>query len=181
MATTYSWIGDVLETPHLAEDALDSSRFERFRMMFDRSHLLNRANVMCNSLNSQAGEVVIYPETFTDTHPVIGRYIIEDDDADITMELAILPEGPGVVFSSKKKHALVNRIQRYCGLHPTEKNSVICKLLIDPAMVRDAEIQEWFNYLLSGLHHSFKPQPAEPILTQSWLAATSPAFGTIKH
>ena len=102
MATTYSWIGDVFQTPHLAEDMLEHSKFDRFRTMFDRAHLLDRANATCTSLNAQAGEVVIYSEIFTDTHPVIGRYLIEDDNADITMELAILPDGPGVIFSSRK-------------------------------------------------------------------------------
>ncbi len=121
MATTYTWIGDVLDTPHLAEDNLESSRFERFRMMFDSSHVLYRANATCNSLNMQAGEIVIYPEAFTDTHPVIGRYTVDDDDADLTMELAILPEGPGVVFSCKKKHAWVSRIQRLLWLSPRRK------------------------------------------------------------
>src|SRR5580698_1334594 len=108
MATTYSWIGDVLHTPHLAEEALGEPKFGRYRMMFDRARLLERANATCASLNTQAGEVVIYSETFTETHPILGRYLIEDESADITMELAILPEGPGVVFSCKKKRALVN-------------------------------------------------------------------------
>jgi hypothetical protein len=181
MATTYSWVGDVLQTPHLAEDVLDHSKFDRFRMMFERSRLFDRTNNTCNCLNTQAGEVVIFSEAFTETHPVVARYIIDDENADMTMELAILPEGPGVVFSCKKKRALVNRIQRYCGFHPTEKNSVVCKLLIDPAMVTDMEILQWFNYLLSGLHHAFKPQPTEALLMQSWLGAVNPTMQVSRH
>src|SRR5262245_20626971 len=90
MATTYSWIGDVLQTPHLEENHLDHPGFDRFRTMFERAEILARANAICTSLNKQAGEVVIYSEIFTDTHPVIGRYMVEDENADLTMEIAIL-------------------------------------------------------------------------------------------
>ncbi len=181
MATTYSWMGDVFQTPHLAEDMFEHSKFDRFRAMFERARLLDRTNAICTSLNAQAGEVVIYSEIFTETHPVIGRYLIEDDIADLTMELAILPEGPGVIFSSRKKRALVNRIQRYCGLHPTEKNSVVCKVLIDPAMVTEPEIQQWFNYLLSGLHHSFKPESMSPLTLASWQGPANSSLQVSKH
>jgi hypothetical protein len=157
-------------------EVIKQSRFDRFRMMFDRSHLLDRANATCKALNAQAGDVLIYSELFMDTHPVIGRYTIEDENVDITMELAILSQGPGVVFSSRKVRPWVKRVQRYCGYHPEEKIDVVCKLLINPAAVTDAEIKEWFTYLLSGLDHSFKPHPMEPILLRSWLGAVCPTL-----
>lgn len=176
MGTTYSWVGEVEQVPHLSEEAIEASKFDRFRGMFDRAHLLDRANAAATSLNFQAGELLIYSELFTTTHPVVGRYIIEEEYNTFTMELAILPDGPGVVFSSCKSRPWVKKLQRYCGYRPEEKIRVICKRNINPASVNDAEIQQWFTYLLSGLHPSLKPEPMEPLLMRSWMGAISPSL-----
>ncbi len=176
MGTSYSWVGEVEQAPHLSDEAIEPSNFERFRGMLDRAYLLDRANAAATSLNFQAGELLIYSELFTDTHPVVGRYIIEEECNTFTMELAILPDGPGVVFSSRKSRPWVKKLQRYCGYRPDEKTRVICKRNINPGSVSDAEIQQWFTYLLSGLHQSLKPAPMEPLLMRSWLGAVSPSL-----
>jgi hypothetical protein len=162
MSTAQSWIGDVLHIFHRREMVEDESRFDRsrfdhFRLMFERSRLLDRANATCDAINIQSGEGLIYQEIFMDTHPVVGRYILEKENMDITMELAILYEGPGVVFSSKKVRPWVRKMQRYFGFYMEEKSHVVCKMLINPAAITDGEVQMWFTYLLSGLHHSLKP------------------------
>lgn len=175
MGTTYSWIGEGAEIPHLGEEVIDDFKFNRFRGMFDRSHLLERAAATCTSFNLQAGEVLIYSEIFTDTHPVMGRYVIEEEHSSFTMEIAILSDGPGVVFSSRKSRPWVKKFQRYCGYRPGENSRVVCKLNINPSSVSDAEIQQWFTYLLSGLHHSLKPEPMEPLMMKSWMGAVRPS------
>jgi hypothetical protein len=174
MSPTQSWTSHVLQAPHFREEIINHSRFDRFRLIFDRSRLLDRAIATCTSLNTQAGMMLIRSETFSGTYPIVGRYSIEEENIEMTMELAVLSEGPTVIFSSKAVRPWVKRIQRYCGLESKEKIDVTCRLLIDPAVVTDFELQQWFNYLLSGLHDSFKPQPMEPFLMNSWMGAVCP-------
>jgi hypothetical protein len=180
MSTAQSWIGDVLHIFHRREVAeveshFDRSRFDRFRLMFEHSRLLDRANATCDAINIQSGEGLIYQEIFMDSHPVVGRYILEKENMDITMELAILYEGPGVVFSCKKVRPWVKKIQRYCGFYMEEKSHVVCKMLINPASITDGEVQMWFTYLLSGLHHSLKPTRRAPPSTGYGMAEVFPA------
>jgi hypothetical protein len=167
MSATNSWIGEALQKFNLREDAIDDSRFDDFRMMVDRSSLPDRTNATCRAINAQAGQGIIYGEAFIRPHPVIHRYTLERDDSNIVMELAILPEGPGVVFSSNKTKSWVRSLQRYCGYFVEEKNNVVCKLMIDPTTVSDTTIQRWFTYLLSGLHRSAKPRQTEPHLKET--------------
>jgi hypothetical protein len=167
MSATNSWIGEALQKFHLGENAIDDSKFEDYRMTLDHSSLPDRMYATCRAINAQAGHGIIYGEVFIRPHPVVHRYTLENDDSNVVMELAILLEGPGVVFSSNKTKSWVTSLQRYCGYFVEEKNNVVCKLVIDPTTVSDATIQRWFTYLLSGLHRSAKPRQTESHLNET--------------
>ena len=162
MGTTNSWIGDVLQKFRLRENVIDDSRIDRFRLMIDRSSLPERMNATCAAINAQAGQGIIYQEVLLKPHPVVRRYTIADHKITTIMELAILFEGPGVVFSFNNTNPWVKSIKRYCGYNTEVKNHILCKLVIDPATVSDAELQRWFTYLLSGLRNSLKPPQGVP-------------------
>jgi hypothetical protein len=162
MSTTGSWIGEMIQKFHLRENVIDDSRIDRFRLMMDRSSLPERMSATCGAINAQAGRGVIYQEVLLQPHPVTRRYTFENHKSITIMELAILFEGPGVVFSFNKTKPWVKRVKSYCGYCTEEKKHVVCKVVIDPAIVSDAEIQQWFTYLLSGLQNSFKTRQKEP-------------------
>ena len=162
MSTSRSWIDETLEKFHLREDANDDSKFDSYQMIIDRSRLPERMSAICSAINAQSGHGLMYHEILAYPYPVIRRYILERDNVDTIMELAILFEGPGVVFSSNKTRPWVKSIQRYCGYSTEHKNNVVYRMVIDPEDVSDAELQQWFTYLLSGLRNSFKPLQRVP-------------------
>lgn len=167
MNTSESWIDEALQRFHLRKKVIDDSRFDRFWMMIDRSRLPERMYATCCAINEQSDQGLIYEETFLQPHPVARRYILEKDNRIIFMELVILFEGPGLVFSSHQTRHWVKSIRRYCGYCIGEKNNIVCKLVIDPEAVSDADVQRWFTFLLSGLQYRYKPRQTELSLKET--------------
>jgi hypothetical protein len=167
MSTTDSWIGEVFQKFHLRENVIDDFRIDHFRLMMDRASLPERMSATCGAINAQAGQGLIYQEVLLQPHPVLRRYTYENHKRISIMELALLCEGPGVVFSFDKTNSWVKSFKRHCGYNMEVKNHIVCKLVIDPVTVLDVEIQRWFTYLLSELRHSFRPRQRQPSLKQS--------------
>jgi hypothetical protein len=162
-----SWIDDVLKNFHLREDGIDDSREDRYRLMIARSPLLERMNAICNAINLQAGQGIIYAEAFVQPHPMFCRYIFDKEGIEFSMALVIQFEGPTVILSSTKSNLWVRSIERYRWSGIFNRSNVACKLVIDPATVSDADLQQWFTYLLSGLQHSHKPDRRMPLNKRS--------------
>ena len=167
MSGRNSWIGDVLKNFHLREDGIDDSGADRYRLMIARSPLLERMNAICNAINLQAGQGIIYAEAFVQPHPLFCRFVFDKENIEFSMALVLQFEGPTVIFSSTKSNLWVRSIQRYRWSGIFNKSNVACKLVIDPATVSDADLREWFTYLLSGLQYSIKPKRRMPFLKVS--------------
>jgi hypothetical protein len=149
---------------NLHEEVTDDRRFLRFRSMIDRAQLAEKMGVLCNSINEQAFAGLIYEEVFTAPSPIVRRYVYAKDNIEYSLTLAILYDGPGVIFSSSKPNDWTSRLRRYWGLYSLGRNNVAFKLVINPATVNTAELQQWFTYLLSGLRFSFRPHRRMSIL-----------------
>jgi len=115
-------------------------------------------NATCNAINSQADPRLIYEEVFLPPHPILRRYVVNKDHIEFRMELAVLLNGPGVIFSSTQTGHWTGWFQRRRGADPDARFNTAYQLVIDPATVTDADLQLWFTYLLSGLRSSLKPQ-----------------------
>lgn len=70
-----------------------------------------------------------------------------------TLELVLREDGPRAVFYEQKSHG---RLLRYFLGHDRPRFNVALTRRFQPEELTDAEIQEWFSFLVSG----FKPQPA---------------------
>ena len=158
MSTAQPWIDDVLRKLQFQQNVLDSSSFDNYRLMVDRSRLVERMRATGNAVNSEAGEGLIFEDFFIQPQPLTCRYVFERDGIESSMSLAILSEGPTLIFSSTKASLWGESIRRCLGQHLQRKrDNVEFQLLINPTNVDNADLQQWFTYLLSGLQHSFKP------------------------
>lgn len=159
MSTSPDWISDVLGRFQLRQNVTgDFPIFHRYRLMVERSHLIERINGTCNAVNSLAGEALVYIEMFFQPHQLACRYVFEKDRIECRMSLAILPKGPTLIFSTFKANRWAEWINRCFGNSwDEEREHVVCEILINPATVSDAQLEQWFTYLLSGLRSSFKP------------------------
>jgi hypothetical protein len=166
MSTVQPWINGVLRKFSVREKRIDAPRFHQYRKLMDRSRLPERMNATCIAIGVQAGKRLRYQENLVRPYPVIRRYILEKDNLDLIMELAILFEGPRVLFSANKAKPWIKVIQRYFGYLGNEKNNVVCELAIDPMTVSDEEVRQWVIYFLSGLQDSYKPRIPVPLLNK---------------
>jgi hypothetical protein len=162
MSTTLSWIGDVLIKFHISYNLTDDTRIDHYRLMVDRSNLMERVNGTCRVINSQVRGGLVYGQMYARPHATAFRVGFVRGGIEFRMSLAILPGGPTLIFSSIKDNEWGERVLRHFGHGMEERENVISKLVINPATVSDADLQQWFTYLLSGLRRSFKPTKKLP-------------------
>jgi hypothetical protein len=157
MKTAMPWINGVLNKFQLREKRSDDLKVNRYRRLVERSHLVEKMSSTCESINSHAGERIIYGEMFISPHPIAWRHVYETDNKECRMSLTIRTEGPTLVFSWVKPKEWMGSVQRCFGYYAGERNHVVWELMINPLNIKDADVQGWFTYLLSGLRHSFRP------------------------
>lgn len=169
MNPSTSWISDVVGKFRLRQNVIDDfPMFSRYRLMIDRSRLVERMNATCDAINADAGLPIIYDEVFVQPHELACSYVFVRNKIECRMSLAILPEGPTLIFSCFKPDHWVERVVRRFGFPlDEEREKVACEVLINPATVNDAQLQQWFTYLLSGLRGPFKPLKTMPLRTKS--------------
>lgn len=158
--TSSSWVGNVLTKFHLRYNMTDDFRIDRYWLMMDRSSLVERVYETCHAINSCAREGIIYGEMFTRPHAIAIRVGFIRGDIEYLMSLAMLEGRPTLLFSSRKEHLWNKSVLRRFRHSLKRKENIICKHVINPSKVSDADIQQWFTYLLSGLRRSFKPAEA---------------------
>jgi len=158
MGTTPSWISNLLSKYQPRQNVTEGSTFARYQFTLDRSRLIERMDATCEAIDSQAGGRVISIEFFLQPQILSRRYLFHRGSVRFSMALAILAHGPTLIFSSNQANEWVQRIRRRCGLYvepPRER--VVFELMINPSTVNNADLQQWFTYLLSGFERSHKP------------------------
>ena len=156
-ATSSPWIGNVLTKFHLRSNVTDNFRMDRYRLMMDRSSLIERMYDTCHAINSCAREGIIYGEMFSRPHTIAIRVGFIRGDVEYLMSLGMLDGRPTLLFSSRKDYQWEKGVLSKFRHALKRKENLICKLVINPSTVSDVDIQQWFTYLLSGLQRSFKP------------------------
>jgi hypothetical protein len=160
MSATSSWVGDVLTRFHLRYNTTEDFRTDRYRLMMDRSSLIERVYGTCRDINSCACEGIIYGEMFARPHAIAIRVGFIRGDIEYLMSLGMLDGRPTLLFSSRREYQWKKSVLGRFRHSMNTRENLICKLAINPSTVSDAEIQQWFTYLLSGLKRSFKPAEA---------------------
>jgi hypothetical protein len=158
MSATSSWIGDVLTRFDISYNIPDEIMIDHYLLMVNRSDLIERVYGTCRVINAHVRGGLIYGQLYAQPHAPTFRIGFVRGDIEFRMSLAILDEGPTLIFSSCKEHQWVESVLHHFGhRNMKERENVISKLVINPATVSDADLEQWFTYLLSGLRRPFKP------------------------
>ncbi|MGO8788313.1 MAG: hypothetical protein ACLQVL_13150 [Terriglobia bacterium] len=122
------------------------------------SGLIEMMCATCTTINSQSGRPFVHHEAYLPPHQLACRFVVEKHNIDYIMSLAMLPKGLALVFSTLNRKQWAEIIHRVFGppLEPRDE-SIKCAFLIDPPAITDADVHQWFKYILSGLRSSLKP------------------------
>jgi hypothetical protein len=152
-----SWIDDALTKFHISNDENIRLKLDNYRAMVERSSLIERIYGTCRAINAHGRDGLIYGQMFARPYALAFRVGFVRGNTESRMSLAILNEGPALIFSSIKVEPLDSHGRHYFRHFRRRREKFICRIALNPAAVKDAEIQQWFTYLLSGLKRSFKP------------------------
>src|SRR5579871_2005929 len=151
VTTTNSWIGDVLRKFQLHEYPSDDILVEKYRTIIVRSRLPERLSETSSAINKQSGEGLLYEEVFVQPNPQFRRYVFEKDGVEFCMALVIQSQGPTLIFSWLKASSWVGNVYRGIKSEISPRFNTVCKLVVDPDTIGDADLQGWFTYLLSEI------------------------------
>ena len=158
MSASIPWVSDVLRKFQFRRFKTHYFPSDHYRAMVDGSQLVERMHAASDALNSQGDHRLLYEEVFVPPHRLVCKYVFDQAHIECSMSLVIRSAGPAIIFSTLKSNRLMAGVRRILGFRiERRKERRVCDLLIDPAAVSDADVQQWFNYLLSGLRSSFKP------------------------
>lgn len=164
MATPESWIKKTFKDLRFTPVALPSSGWEEFRSQIEHRKLVDAMHITCQSINKEAGQMIIYERLYLPPQKVICKYMFERPSMECQMALTLRETGPTLVYSSYKP----NRVVGYGAIkdfyqyfvQPSQW-TVKHELRVYPAVVNNIDLQQWFTYLLSGFRNSRKPRPKD--------------------
>jgi len=160
-----SWISGADTELGLAQNQAVALTLDDHRMMISRTHLVERLHEACSAVNLQAGEGTVYEQTFIQPQECLCSYIYKRKAIEFGMSLEIFPEGPTLTFWFVRPKRGAGLVERCFGYRLDDSRGVTHQILIRPTMAKDADVEQWFSYLLSGLHFSFKqketPAPSQ--------------------
>jgi hypothetical protein len=161
MSTTRPWITDILNEFRLNTNPENCPGFDSYRMMINRARLMERMHEIYLKINSEAGQNILYEQSFLQPQQILCQYTFDRGDVEFDMSLGFLATGPALVFSSHRRDNLPIHISRLYGNFVNKMTSIKhWECLIDPLMVSDRDLQQWFTFLLSGARRKWSPKTA---------------------
>ena len=160
MSTTQPWITDILQKFHLNITAPTNGHcLDLYRSMIDRARLSERMHEICLAINSEAGQNILYEQSFIQPQQMLCQYTFANGDIEYEMSVAFLAAGPTVVFASHRRDNKPRQVLRVYGDFLDKFTSIsYSHCLIDPLTISDDDLQQWFTFLLSGNHRKWSPK-----------------------
>ena len=160
MSTTQPWITDILKKFHLNVTApRNGHSLDLYRLMIHRARLIERMHQICLSINSEAGQNILYEQSFIQPQQMLCQYTFANGDIEYEMSVAFLAAGPTVVFASHRRDNTPHQVLRVYGDFLDRFTSITYRqCLINPSKVSDADLQQWFTFLLSGTRRKWSPK-----------------------
>jgi len=160
MATTQLWIKKTVKDLHLAPGEARYPAVKEFRLQIERSRLLEAMHTTYDSINNEAGAAILLELLYLQPQFALCKYTFERPGVDYEMQLVLPADGPTLVFSLHRTNETagvpaIQIVHRFF-MHPSQR-AVRHKLRINPSMVTNIDLREWFTYLLSGFRNSRKP------------------------
>jgi hypothetical protein len=127
--------------------------------MIKRSRLIERMHEIYLSINSEAGQNILYEQSFLQPQQVLCQYTFDKEDIVYEMSVAFSAIGPTLVFASHRRDNMPHQILRLYG-NFVDKMSCISywECPIDPSTVSENDLQQWFTFLLSGTSRKWSPK-----------------------
>lgn len=127
--------------------------------MIDHARLVERMHEIYLSINSEAGQNILYEQSFMQPQQMLCQYTFDKGDIEYEMSVAFLTCGPALVFASHRRDNMPHQVLRLYGNFVDKMTSIrYWECLIDPSQVSDSDLQQWFTFLLSGTRRKWSPK-----------------------
>jgi len=123
-----------------------------------RTGLLDRLRALPSLINEEAGRHLVHEQWFLPPQRVVCTFTLRKEKLQYGMQLVLRRTGPFLVFYTKKPGTSSRAHSLYRYISGTPAIDVRSRRLLRPAEVSEADLQEWFSYLLSGFEESFQPR-----------------------
>jgi hypothetical protein len=174
MDTGQSSITDALKNLHLRTDHTGRLGFGRYRTEIERCELLEKLHLVREAINREAGQLIVEEQMYIQPQTIQCKYTFEEGGMVWEMTLVLTRNGPTMVFSwwkrdGRRKWGGIRRL--YSCFRGSSERVLTLKLQFQPATVNNADLEQWFTYLISGFRDSFRPARAKDVPPKrSWLA-----------
>jgi hypothetical protein len=160
MAAPQSWVKKSLKHLNLSTVEPERPALDEFRRQIERCNLIVRMQETHDLINKEMGRIIVFQDLYIQPQAIMCKYTLETPKVHYQMALVLRENGPALVFSSHRPSAAAGQgaIENFCRKFlPPSMDVIKHELPVNPEVVNDIDLQEWFSYLLSGLRNSYKP------------------------
>ncbi|MGA9471336.1 MAG: hypothetical protein WBV36_02660 [Terriglobales bacterium] len=133
----------------------------RFREQLDQSELLAAMGRIADEVNTKAGNLLIDVQSYLPPEALVRSFCFGKDGQDYVLQLESWGPKPTVVFLSRKWRRLLfmNSLDWVYRCLGVEEYVIDVKFssLFRPEQVSEADVENWFTYLISGFDRAFAP------------------------
>lgn len=133
----------------------------RFREQLDESELLVTMARIADAVNSRAGNLLIDVQSYLPPEALVRSFCFSKEGQDYVLQLESWGPKPTVVFLARKWRRLLflNALEWFYRCLGVEEYVIEVKFssLFRPEQVTEADVENWFTYLISEFDRAFAP------------------------
>ena len=133
----------------------------RFREQLDQSELLAAMARIADEVNAKAGNLLIDVQSYLAPEALVRSFCFGKDGQDYILQLESWGPKPTVVFLTRKWRRLLflNSLDWVYRCMGVEEYVIDVKFssVFRPEQITEADVENWFTYLISGFDRAFAP------------------------